>query len=149
MMARNAKPATATETTGSDEKVVEAAAAVDTTTVSGAKVADATDARPAAAEASASDKTAAEAALVAAVADPGDAERKAIPEGLTEIVAVVAVVSAPGGPRRRAGHAFGTVPVRLPVGDLSSDELEAITADPLLKVSFEGMYEDEAAQAVE
>lgn len=70
-------------------------------------------------------------------------------EALTEVVAIVAVVIAPGGPRRRAGHAFGPVPVRLPLDDLSADELAAITADPLLKVSFEGMNEDEVAQAVE
>ncbi|MBB4066270.1 hypothetical protein [Gellertiella hungarica] len=51
--------------------------------------------------------------------------------------AKVLVVSAPGGPRRRAGFSFGPVPVELSVEDLGDDPeavIEALRADPFLKL---------------
>ncbi|MFC6444570.1 hypothetical protein [Shinella zoogloeoides] len=52
----------------------------------------------------------------------------------------VLVVSAPGGPRRRAGFGFGPVPVDLRWEELGADNdertdvLERLRADPLLKI---------------
>ena len=45
---------------------------------------------------------------------------------------IILVRSASNGTRRRAGHAFGPVPVRLAVDDLSEDQLAAILAAPQL-----------------
>lgn len=140
-MARNAKPAPAPKTSDSDQKVVEEVAAVDAAKVT---------VKPKAAEPSvSSDATTLDAAAAGDIAKMGDEQVAELRDALTEVVAVVAVVIAPRGPRRRAGHAFGPLPIRLPLADLSPDELAAITEDPMLKVAFEGMDEDEAAQAVE
>lgn len=52
----------------------------------------------------------------------------------------VLIVTAPGGPRRRAGFSFGPKPVELTQGQLgnSADEikttLDLLRADPLLKI---------------
>lgn len=52
----------------------------------------------------------------------------------------VLVISAPGGPRRRAGFGFGPVPVDLMFDDLGATQeerkatLTALRADPMLKI---------------
>lgn len=58
----------------------------------------------------------------------------------------VLIVSAPGGPRRRAGFSFGPVPIELRSEDLGDDAeavLEALRADPLLKI--DGRFEERPA----
>lgn len=58
----------------------------------------------------------------------------------------VLIVSAPGGPRRRAGFGFGPVPVELRAEDLGDDPeavIEALRADPLLKI--DGRFEERPA----
>lgn len=53
------------------------------------------------------------------------------------------IVTAPGGPRRRAGFGFGPEPVELTTDDLGDDPdavIEAIRADPKLKL--DGRYEE-------
>lgn len=55
----------------------------------------------------------------------------------------VLIVSAPGGPRRRAGLAFGPVAIELRSEDLGPDPdatLEALRADPFLKI--DGRFEE-------
>ncbi len=58
----------------------------------------------------------------------------------------IAIVTAPAGPRRRAGFGFGPVPVELRWDDLGdTDEaretaLNAIRADPMLKL--DGRFEE-------
>ena len=59
----------------------------------------------------------------------------------------VLIVSAPGGPRRRAGFSFGPVPVELRAEDLGDDPkaaLEALRADPMLKI--DGRFEEHPAE---
>lgn len=87
-------------------------------------------------------------------ADPDSASLPAIqvvhsdPDGCEFIVAEqVLVVSAPGGPRRRAGFSFGPVPVELRAEDLGDDPgavVEALRADPLLKI--DGRFEEGAKE---
>lgn len=51
----------------------------------------------------------------------------------------VLIVSAPAGPRRRAGFSFGPNPVELRGEDLGDDPertIEALRADPLLKLDY-------------
>lgn len=58
----------------------------------------------------------------------------------------VLIVSAPGGPRRRAGFSFGPVPVELRAEDLGDDPaavLELLRGDPLLKI--DGRFEESPA----
>lgn len=70
-----------------------------------------------------------------------------VPEEFETIVAdQVLIVSAPGGPRRRAGFSFGPVPVELRAEDLGDDPsavVEALRADPLLKI--DGRFEERPA----
>ncbi|MFC6447171.1 hypothetical protein [Shinella zoogloeoides] len=62
----------------------------------------------------------------------------------------VLVVSAPGGPRRRAGFGFGPVPVDLRWEELGADNderkdvLERLRADPLLKI--DSRFEERPAE---
>jgi hypothetical protein len=69
------------------------------------------------------------------------------PQEFETIVAdQVLIVSAPGGPRRRAGFSFGPVPVELRAEDLGDDPgavVEALRADPLLKI--DGRFEERPA----
>ncbi len=67
----------------------------------------------------------------------------ALQEGAPEAHAVfeqVLVISAPGGPRRRAGFGFGPVPVDLTFDELGATQaereetLKALRADPMLKI---------------
>jgi len=44
---------------------------------------------------------------------------------------IIVSCSLPGG-RRRAGYAFGTEPVEIPIDNLGKAQLEAIEADPAL-----------------
>lgn len=44
----------------------------------------------------------------------------------------VVTVTAPAGPRRRAGFSFGTVPVHLSEAELDNDKIKALEADPFL-----------------
>lgn len=58
----------------------------------------------------------------------------------------VLIVSAPGGPRRRAGFSFGPVPIELraeDLGDNPSAVLELLRGDPLLKI--DGRFEERPA----
>lgn len=60
----------------------------------------------------------------------------------------VYIISAPGGPRRRAGLSFGPVPVELTydqLGDDPDETLEALCADPFLKI--DGRYEERPAES--
>ena len=75
---------------------------------------------------------------------------EALQERASETRMVVAeqvlIVSAPGGPRRRAGFSFSPVPVELRAEDLGDDPeavLEALRADPLLKI--DGRFEERSA----
>ena len=72
--------------------------------------------------------------------------KKDIPENEGATVEMVKeevlVVTAPGGPRRRAGFAFGPGPVTLRKSDLGENEekakeiLDLLRADPLLKLDY-------------
>ena len=53
------------------------------------------------------------------------------------VATAVLLVSAPAGPRRRAGFSFNTVPVELreeDLGDNPEEILAALRADPMLKI---------------
>lgn len=50
---------------------------------------------------------------------------------------VALVISARQPVRRRAGRLFTPEPVRIPVGDLSDDDLAALAGDPMLDVRTE------------
>lgn len=82
--------------------------------------------------------------------DPSTGALLAEPKEPQEFEAIVAdqvlIVSAPGGPRRRAGFSFGPVPVELRAEDLGDDPgavVEALRADPLLKI--DGRFEERPA----
>ena len=82
--------------------------------------------------------------------DPSSGALLENPKEPQEFDAIVAeqvlIVSAPGGPRRRAGFSFGPVPVELRAEDLGDDPeavLEALRADPLLKI--DGRFEERPA----
>ena len=82
--------------------------------------------------------------------DPSTGALLAEPKEPQEFEAIVAdqvlIVSAPGGPRRRAGFSFGPVPVELRAEDLGDDPgavVEALRADPLLKI--DGRFEERLA----
>lgn len=61
------------------------------------------------------------------------------------------IVTAPGGPRRRAGYGFSPVETKFYEGDMPNADLEALVekwrADPLLKVDVR--MEDVVAPAEE
>lgn len=62
----------------------------------------------------------------------------------------ILVVSAPGGPRRRCGRAFGPVPVEIPIselGDNAEDIINELRTDPLLKVDGRVADPEPAASA--
>lgn len=59
--------------------------------------------------------------------DAGDAVMNEAPR-------FVATVTAPGGPRRRAGFAFGPSPIHLTADDLNEENQKALAADPLLVI---------------
>jgi hypothetical protein len=64
-------------------------------------------------------------------------ELQADPDMASCLAVQVLIVSAPGGPRRRAGVSFGPVPIELREEDLGDDPqavVEALRADPLLKI---------------
>lgn len=46
---------------------------------------------------------------------------------------VVLEVTAPGGPRRRAGMSFGKAPVKLNLADITEEEAEMLQGDPKLR----------------
>ncbi len=50
------------------------------------------------------------------------------PEGVTILV------TAPGGPRRRAGLDFGKIAVPVALDDISEEQLDAIAGDPMLTI---------------
>lgn len=92
--------------------------------------------------------------LVAGLTDAATATAQGVAAALQErsgdvrmmIAEQVMIVSAPGGPRRRAGFSFGPVPVELRAEDLGDDPeavLKALRADPLLKI--DGRFEERAA----
>lgn len=59
----------------------------------------------------------------------------------------VLIVSAPAGPRRRAGIAFGPTPIELRGEDLGDDPdttINALRADPYLKI--DGRIEERLAE---
>lgn len=58
-------------------------------------------------------------------------------------------VTAPGGPRRRAGMRFDTQPKVLQLADLNDDQIAALQSDPMLSIRAEPapeIDEDEAHQ---
>ena len=60
----------------------------------------------------------------------------------------VLIVSAPAGPRRRAGLSFGPVPIELRGEDLGDDPestINALRADPYLKI--DGRIEERRAES--
>lgn len=90
--------------------------------------------------------------LVEASSGAAEGVAAALQERLDETRMMVAeqvlIVSAPAGPRRRAGLGFGPVPVELRWKDLGEDPkatFEALRADPLLKI--DGRYEERPADA--
>ncbi|MGL5447446.1 MAG: hypothetical protein ACRDBL_09070 [Rhabdaerophilum sp.] len=52
----------------------------------------------------------------------------------TEAPRFVVTITAPSGPRRRAGFAFGKEPVHLTDADLDEEKEKALTADPQLVI---------------
>ncbi len=56
------------------------------------------------------------------------------PAQMSKPSAMVAMVTAPGGPRRRAGLDFGKVAVPVALDEISEEQLAAIMADPMLTV---------------
>lgn len=77
---------------------------------------------------------------------PVESEAESEAFGQMMIGEQVLIVSAPGGPRRRAGFSFGPVPIELRGEDLGDDPeavLEALRADPLLKI--DGRFESRPA----
>ncbi len=50
---------------------------------------------------------------------------------------VVAVVTAPAGPRRRAGISFGKAPIHLTDAELDENRRIALMADPLLVIRID------------
>ncbi|WP_439604349.1 hypothetical protein [Shinella sp.] len=82
--------------------------------------------------------------------DPSSGALLADPKEPQEFETIVAeqvlIVSAPGGPRRRAGFSFGPVPIELRAEDLGEDPeavVETLRADPLLKI--DGRFEERPA----
>jgi len=60
------------------------------------------------------------------------------------------IISAPGGPRRRAGHAFGPEPREMRWEDFGDDPdavMEALRADPRIKI--DGRFEERPADPEE
>ncbi|MBN8533845.1 MAG: hypothetical protein J0L51_07110 [Rhizobiales bacterium] len=55
-------------------------------------------------------------------------------ETKTEAPRYVVTITAPGGPRRRAGFSFGKEPVHLTEADLDKEKFEALKADTLLVI---------------
>ncbi|GLR51268.1 hypothetical protein KYK30_20545 [Shinella yambaruensis] len=62
------------------------------------------------------------------------------PEDMSLVARRVIVVTAPAGPRRRAGYGFGPHETKFYEGDIAEDELETLVtawrADPMLKIDF-------------
>lgn len=82
----------------------------------------------------------------AKTADRLDENDEGMSQGTTMIAEQVLIVSAPAGPRRRAGLAFSPVPVELRWEDLGEDPqatFEALRADPMLKI--DGRFEERPA----
>lgn len=52
----------------------------------------------------------------------------------TEAPRFVVTITAPGGPRRRAGFAFGKEPVHLTEAQLDKEIVEALRSDPHLVI---------------
>ena len=78
-----------------------------------------------------------------------DASRLTLGVGMT-IAERIYIISAPGGPRRRANLAFGPEPRELRWEELGPDPeaaLEALRGDPLLKI--DGRYEQRPATSDE
>lgn len=71
---------------------------------------------------------------------PHDDENDVAPWGVVD--SDILVVTGPKKGRWRAGRKFGPEPVRIPVADLSDDEMEAISADPKLTVEVEDGSDD-------
>ncbi|WP_137136621.1 hypothetical protein [Rhizobium sp. FKY42] len=86
-------------------------------------------------------------AMVLAAKDNPDLSTKDAPVASQMMIGEqVLIVSAPAGPRRRAGISFGPVPVELRGEDLGDDPVatvEALRADPYLKI--DGRYEERPA----
>lgn len=67
--------------------------------------------------------------------------------GQMMIAEQVLIVSAPGGPRRRANLSFGPEPIELRLEDLGEDPettLDLLRADPFLKI--DGRFEERPAE---
>lgn len=56
------------------------------------------------------------------------------PAELSKPEGVTILVTAPGGPRRRAGLDFGKIAVPVALDDISEEQLEALAADPMLTI---------------
>lgn len=89
--------------------------------------------------------------LAGAAAGAAQGVTSALEERQPDIQMMVAeqvlIVSAPGGPRRRAGFSFGPVPVELRAEDLGEDPekvIDALRADPMLKI--DGRFEEHPAE---
>lgn len=106
-------------------------------------------------EAAAVDQTVSEAlagkaALLAAVDELQGLPQPPLPEPTPMMIAEqILIVSAPAGPRRRAGISFGPVPVELRSEDFGNDPeatFNALRADPYLKIDvrFDERPADEA-----
>lgn len=58
-----------------------------------------------------------------------------IPDDMVLPVAIA--VTAPGGPRRRAGMRFDAQPTVLQLADLNDDQIAALQGDPMLSIRAE------------
>lgn len=56
------------------------------------------------------------------------------PAELSKPEGVTILVTAPGGPRRRAGLEFGKIAVPVALDDISQEQLEALAGDPMLTI---------------
>ena len=53
------------------------------------------------------------------------------------VLPVTIAVTAPGGPRRRAGMRFDAQPTVLQLADLNDDQIAALQSDPMLSIRAE------------
>ncbi len=65
----------------------------------------------------------------------GGADAEAAAIQAADVAVETLLVTGPTSGRRRAGRLFGADPVTLLVDELAEDELSAIEADPLLRVT--------------
>ncbi|WP_322895181.1 MULTISPECIES: hypothetical protein [unclassified Yoonia] len=117
---------------------VQQGAAPDTTQEAGAAPAD-----TAAMETGVQDPTPTVADMAGEALPAANGETFTIPATVVEVpkpdiaqVELTVVVTGPKKGRRRAGYQFGAEPVRIPAGELSLEQAQALETDPTLTVAY-------------